>query len=270
MIPLTEIFALGLMRRALVAGILVSGTCAALSPFVVLRRMSFVGHGVAHAAFGGVALGVLLGVSPTISGVVFSLGVALLIGVVARRGGLSEDASIGILFASAMAFGVVCLGLVKGYSVDLFGYLFGSLLAVTTQDLVLIGALALATLLLLLLLRKELLFMTFDEEQAKAVGLPTTALQMTLLIFLALTVVLSIKVVGAVLVAALLVIPGATALQLSSRYRTVFPLSIALGVAAAIGGLVVSYVADLAPGATVVLFSSSLFAAALAIGRARA
>lgn len=266
---MTGIFALALMRRALAAGILVSGVCAALSPFVVLRRMSFVGHGVAHAAFGGVALGVLLGVSPALSGVVFSVGVALLIGVVGRRGRLSEDASIGILFASAMAFGVVCLGLTKGYSVDLFAYLFGSLLAVTPQDLALIGALALATALLLVFLRKEFLFLTFDEEQAKAVGLPTTALQTTLLVFLALTVVVSIKVVGAVLVAALLVIPGASALQLSRNYRTVFPLSIVLGIAAAVGGLTVSYLADLAPGATVVLFSSAMFAVCLVAGRVR-
>src|SRR5436190_24009782 len=86
------------------AGVIVSAVCSALSPFIVLRRMSFVGHGIAHAAFGGVALGVLLGVSPTLSGLVFSIGVALLIGFVGRRGHLSEDASIGILFASAMAF----------------------------------------------------------------------------------------------------------------------------------------------------------------------
>lgn len=261
--------ALGLMRRALLVGVLVSASCAALSPFVVLRRMSFVGHGVAHAAFGGVALGVLLGVNPTLSGVVFSVGVALLIGLVGRRGRLSEDTSIGILFATAMAFGVVCLGLVKGYNVDLFGYLFGNLLAVTPGDAGLIGALALATALLLLFLRKELLFLTFDEEQAKAVGLPTAALQTVLLLFLALTVVLSIKVVGAVLVAALLVIPGAGALQLSRSYRAVLPLSIGLGSIAAVGGLAVSYLADLAPGATVVLSSSVLFAFCLALGRAR-
>ena len=266
---LTGILALGLMRRALTAGILVSGICSALSPFVVLRRMSFVGHGVAHAAFGGVALGVLLGFSPSLSGIVFSVGVALLIGVVERRGRLSEDASIGILFASAMAFGVVCLGLTKGYSVDLFGYLFGSLLAVTAQDVALIVALALGAGLFLFVLNKELLFMTFDEEQARAVGLPTTALQTTLLVVLALTVVVSIKVVGAVLVAALLVIPGAAALQLSGNYRAVFPLSVALGVLAAVGGLVVSYAADLAPGASIVLFSSLLFVICLIAGRAR-
>ena len=156
--------------------------------------MSFVGHGIAHAAFGGVALGVLLGISPTASGLAFSIGVALLIGYVGRRGRLSEDASIGILFASAMAFGVVCLGLMKGYSVDLFGYLFGSLLAVTPQDLLSIAVLGLATALLLGLLRKELLFLTFDEEQAKAVGLPTTLLQTILLLFLALTVVVAVQV----------------------------------------------------------------------------
>jgi zinc transport system permease protein len=166
-----------------------------------------------------------------------------------------------------MAFGVVCLGLTKGYTVDLFGYLFGSLLAVSSQDLVLIAALALAALLLLALLHKELLFLTFDEDQARAVGLPTTALHSILLVFLALTIVVSIKVVGAVLVAALLVVPGASALQLSSRYRSVFPLSIALGIAAAVGGLVVSYLADLAPGASIVLFSTVLFGGCLIVAR---
>lgn len=265
---MTGILALGLMRRALVAGLLVSAVCGALSPFVVLRRMSFVGHGVAHAAFGGVALGVLLGVSPVASGAAFAIGVALLIGVVGRRGRLSEDASIGILFASAMAFGIVCLGLIPGYAVDLFSYLFGSLLAVTPSDLVLITVLAGATLVLLLLFQKEFLFVAFDEEQARAVGLPATALQTTLLVFLALTVVISIKVVGAVLIAALLVVPGAGALQLSSDYRRVFPLSIGIGVLSAAGGLVVSYLADIAPGATIVLVSTGLFGACLVFGRA--
>jgi ABC-type Mn2+/Zn2+ transport system permease subunit len=223
--------------------VLVSIVCGALSPFVVLRRMAFVGHGVAHAAFGGVALGVLLGFNPILSGAGFAIGVALLIGVVGRRGRLSEDASIGILFASAMAFGVVCLNLMKGYAVDLFGYLFGNLLAVTPADLGLIVALAVVTVVLLLLFSKEFLF-------------------------LALTVVISIKVVGAVLIAALLVIPGASALQLSSSYRVVFPLSVGLGVLAALGGMAVSYFADLPPGATVVLSSSALFGVCLAAGRA--
>jgi len=266
---MTDLLALGLMRRALAAGILVSAMCGALSPFVVLRRMSFVGHGIAHAAFGGVALGVLLGINPLVSGAVFSVGVALLIGVVVRRGRLSEDVSIGILFASAMAFGVVCLGLMKGYSVDVFGYLFGNLLAVTPADLVMIGALALGTLVFLVLLHREMLFLTFDEEQARAVGLPVIALQTLLLVFLALTIVISIKVVGAVLIAALLVVPGAGALQVFSNYKAVFPFSVALGVSAAVGGLAVSYAADLAPGATVVLFAAALFAACLMLGRAR-
>ena len=265
---MTGILALGLMRRALAAGVLVSAVCGALSPFVVLRRMSFVGHGIAHAAFGGVALGVLLGIQPVLSGTIFSVGVALLIGIVVRKGRLSEDASIGIVFASAMAFGVVCLGLIRGYTVDLFGYLFGSLLAVTPGDLAMIGLLAVATALLLGFLLKEILFLTFDEDQARAVGLPATALQMTLLVFLALTVVISIKVVGAVLIAALLVMPGAAALQLSSNYRKVFPISVVLGILSAIGGLVVSYLADLAPGATVVLFSALLFTLCLGFGRA--
>src|SRR6185436_150444 len=122
--------------------------------------------------------------------------------------------------------------------------------------------------LLLTLFSKEILFLTFDEEQAKAVGLPTTALQTILVVFLALTVVISIKVVGAVLIAALLVIPGASALQLSANYRVVFPASAALGVLAAVGGLWASYAADLAPGATIVLASSALFCICLVGGRA--
>jgi zinc transport system permease protein len=264
----TGLLALGLMRRALAAGILVSAVSGALSPFIVLRRMSFVGHGVAHAAFGGVALGVLLGINPLLSGTVFSIGVALLIGVIGRKGHLSEDVSIGILFASAMAFGIVCLQLMKGYSVDLFGYLFGNLLMVSSGDLGMIAALAVGTVLLLVLLHREILFTTFDEEQARAVGLPATAIQTVLLVFLALTIVISIKIVGAVLIAALLVVPGASALQISSRYRTVFPASVGLGVAAAVGGLSTSYVADLAPGATVVLFSAGIFVVCLVLGRA--
>jgi len=166
-----------------------------------------------------------------------------------------------------MALGIIFIALSGRYNVDLFGYLFGSILAVTPQDLVLAAVLGGAILILMVLLFKEFLFVAFDEEVARASGLPVVLLDHLLLTMLALAVVISIKVVGIVLVSALLVIPGATALQLTRRYGRALLYSIASALVATLGGLVLSYYVDLPSGATIVATASVLFFVALFAGR---
>ncbi|MCK4547210.1 MAG: metal ABC transporter permease [Candidatus Eisenbacteria sp.] len=264
-----EILALEFMRRALAAGVILSTVLATISFFVVLRRFSFIGVGVSHSAFGGVALGALLGVSPTAVAIPFAVGVANAIGVVSRKGKIGIDATIGIFFSLAMALGIIFIGLSDQYNVDLFGYLFGSILAVTTGDLILTAVLGAVILGLTLVLFKEFLFVAFDEEVARASGLPVVLLDHLLLTMLALAVVMSIKVIGIVLVSALLVIPGATALQLTRRYGPAIVYSIVTGLVATVGGLFLSYYADLASGATIVTVASFIFFVALLFGRFR-
>jgi ABC-type Mn2+/Zn2+ transport system permease subunit len=264
-----EILGYGFMQRALVAAVLIGAVTALVGVYVVLRGLAFIGAGIAHASFGGVALGVWLGVDPIAAAVVFCIAVAWGIGWVGEYAEVREDTAVGVFFAATMAFGILLIGLMHGYNVDLFGYLFGSVLAVTRADLVMSGALAVVVLAVVALFFKELLFITFDPEMARVSGLPVAALNRLLLSLIALTVVLSIKVVGIVLVSALIVMPAASASQLTEDFRTMMALSVGLGVAAAVGGLLLSYHLDTASGATMVLTATVGFLLSVALSPRR-
>jgi len=254
-----DILQYAFMQRALLAGALIGAVCAVVGVYVVLRGLAFIGAGIAHASFGGVALGFLLGVNPVLTAVVFCLATAWGIGVVARRGQVREDTAIGVFFASTMALGILFIGVMHGYNVDLFGYLFGSILAVTAQDLWITLGLGVVVLLVVGLFYKELLFVTFDAEMAEVTGVPAGRLYFLLLSLVALTVVLSIKVVGIVLVSALIVTPAAAAYQLTEDFRRMMLLAVLIGVASAVGGLLLSYPLNTASGATIVLLATVIF-----------
>lgn len=258
----------GFLQRALAAGVLAACLCAVLGFFVVLRRLSFVGVGISHAALGGVALGVLLGVEPLVAAALFAAVTAWSIGQIGRIGRLHEDTAIGVLFSAAMAFGVVLLSFSVQFQSDLLGYLFGNILAVTPADLWLLGSMGALVLLAVVLLFKELLFVAFDAEVAEASGLPVQLLHHFLLTALALTVVVAMRVVGLVLVEALLVIPAAAAYQLAPGYSSMLALSVVFAVAGTIGGLVCSYYWNVPAGATIVLVLAAFFAFALTARRA--
>lgn len=257
------------MQRALAAAIGIGVVCGALGFFVVLRRLAFVGVGISHSAIGGVALGIVLGVSPLATGAVFAAAVALGIAAAARRGGLAEDTVIGVFFSGSMALGVVLFSMQRGYQQDLFGYLFGNVLAVSTAELIGLGVLGAAVLAALWIGFRSLLFAAFDEEVARAYGHPVDRLNAALLILLAVTVVIGVRLVGVILVEALLVVPAATAALWASHYRSQLALSVGLGAGAGVIGLVLSYRLDLAAGGSIVLVSVALFFASLALRRAR-
>jgi ABC-type Mn2+/Zn2+ transport system permease subunit len=254
-----EILGYHFMQRALFAGTLIGIVCAVIGTYIVLKGLSFIGAGIAHASFGGVALGFLLKVNPVLTAVFFCLGTAWAIGLVTRKGRVKEDTAVGIFFASTMAFGILLIGLMQGYNVDLFGYLFGSILAVSQNDVWITLGLSAAVLLLVLLFFKELLFVTFDAEMAAVTGVPAARIYFLLLSLMALTVVLSIKVVGIVLVSALLVTPAAAAYQLTENFRRMMALSVLIGVSSTVGGLLLSYQLNTAAGATIVLLATLIF-----------
>lgn len=254
-------------RRALVAGVLVALMCAVLAFFVVLRRMTFVGAGISHAALGGVAIGLVTGVSPLITAMAFSIGVAWAIGWISERGRITEETSIGILFPTAMAFGIALISLSGTYRQDLMAYLFGSVLAVSRSDLRLLFAVSAGALALLALFFKELVYLSIDEDAARAARVPVRALRYLLLTVLAATIVASIKLVGVVLVSALLVIPAATG-QLVARSMTgMLAISIVSALIAVVGGLWLSWISNLPSGAAIVLLASGLFTAAFVTRR---
>ncbi len=254
-----EFLSYGFIQRALLTGSVLGATCAVLAVFVVLRRMAFIGVGISHAALGGVALGLLAGLPPVASAGVFSVAVAWVIGLITRRGEVSQDTAIGIFFPTAMALGVALISLSPTYRQDLMGYLFGSILSVAPQDLWLLLGLAGISLGVLALFFKEFLFLGVDEEAAKAAGLPADFLNYLLLSILAVTIVAAMKLVGIVLVSAFLVIPAATGQTLARSVRGMVLLSVASALVSVFMGLWLSWLWNLPSGASIVLFAAALF-----------
>ena len=256
---MSDLLSLSFMQNALAAAVMVSVLCAVISFFVVLKRLSFIGVGISHSAFGGVSLGVLLGINPTSTAIVFAVSAALTIGQLSRKSEIHEDTAIGILFAASMALGILFLSLSKSYTADLFGFLFGNILAVTRLDLLIIALLSICVLLMVKLFFKELLFLSFDEEMAKVSGVPAAFLYFMLLGLMAVTIVVSIKIVGIILVSALLVIPGAAGYRLTFNYRRMLLISVVVALASSLVGLGASYYLDLPSGATIVLAATAIF-----------
>lgn len=264
---MAEMLAFGFMQRALLAAFLVGALCSTVSFFVVLKRLSFLGAGISHAALGGIALGLVTGVNPALTGSAFAVATALSTGYISRAGKLHEDTVIGILYAAGMAFGIALISSARGYYPELFSLLFGNILAVTTGHLWLLAGVLLAVILFLLMFFKELLAICFDEEMALASGLPVTALYLGLLTAMALTVIVAVQLVGVVLVSALLVIPAATGYRLSSNFRIMLAISLAIGILSSLGGLVFSYFFRVPPGATIVLIMSAIFSCSMLLPR---
>jgi zinc transport system permease protein len=251
--------AYGFGQRALIGGLLIATTCSVMSFFVIVRRLAFAGMGISHAAFGGVAIGIAAGVNPIVTAGAFCVGVAGGIGWFSRKGRLHEDAVIGILFSASMALGVVLIAVANAYNQDLLSYLFGSILAMNWMDVAILAVLSLLAVSFLVFFFKELLFFSFDEETATASGVPVRLVYYGLLITMALTIVVSIKLVGIILISALIVIPGATGLQVFRNYRGVLVVSLACGLASVVAGLYLSFRFDVASGATIVLVMFVLF-----------
>lgn len=265
---MTEFLAYPFFQRALLAGAAVGVLCGVLSFFVVLRRLAFAGSGVAHAAFGGVALATLAGLPAWIGGTAAALLVAAATARASGARGVTEDAAVGVFTVATMAAGVVALGFVKT-NVDLFGLMFGNILTVAPADLVVLVGVTAAILLVLAFAFRPLLLASIDEEGARAVGVRTDGMRFLLLSLLAVAIVVSIKVVGILLVSALLVLPGATARPLATRWPGFLAGSIAVAVASTLGGLLLSAALDIASGAAVILLGAAAFVGALAVARFR-
>jgi len=252
-------FELGFMQRALFGGLLVGAVCALVGTYVVLRGLAFVGDALAHAAFPGVVIAYLLKANIYLGALIFALATAVGIGVISRRGGVRHDTAIGILFAGAFALGVLLMSTIQSYTVDLFSFLFGDILAISETDLLVVGTLGALVLLIIGLCYKELLLLSFDPTVAEAMGYPVQMLNYLLLGLVALTIVISIQAVGIILVVALLVTPSATASLVTRRFLPMMVVGVAFAWAAVAMGLYLSYHLNVASGAAIVLVSTCLF-----------
>jgi zinc transport system permease protein len=261
------IFQYEFMRNALYAGLLASVACGIIGSYVVVKRIVSISGGISHTSFGGIGLGYYLGISPVLCAVFFTVASALGMGLITRHTRVPEDTVIGVLWALGMAVGIILLALAPGYAPDLFSYLFGNILTVPYSDLLLMAALDGVILLLVMLLYREFLYISFDEESSTVAGIPVEALYLLLLGLIALTVVVLIRVVGVVLVIALLTIPATTARQFTHSLRMMMALATAIGAVCTVTGLWLSYLFDLPSGATIVAVSIALLLVAITARR---
>lgn len=243
------------IRNAILAVLLASIACGIIGVYVVVKRIVFISGGIAHASFGGVGLGYFLGVNPIWGIIPFSILSALVMGLVSKRTRIPEDTAIGILWALGMSLGIVFIGLSPGYAPDLFSYLFGNILTVTSVDLIIMLILDLVIIMVVFLFYKEFLALSFDDEFATVVGVPTVKLYFLLLCLIALTIVVLMKVVGIIMIIALLTIPAAISKQYTSNLKKMIFISILLSAIFGLGGLWLSYQLNLASGATIVIVS---------------
>ncbi len=262
---MVEALQYGFMRNALLAGVLVSIACGIIGSFVVIKRIVFISGGIAHAAYGGIGLGYYFKIDPVIGAIVFSVLSALGMGVVQRKTRQRADTIIGVMWAIGMALGIVFIDLSAGYKADLMSYLFGSILAVPSTDLLLMALLDGVIILLVVAFYKELLAISFDETFATLENVPVDALNMMLLCLIAFTVVMLMRVVGLIMVIAMLTVPAAISGEWVKDLKWMMVLSIILGILFTVTGLWLSYFWNLTSGATIILVSGAAYLLSLAV-----
>ena len=251
------------MQRAFLAAGFAAVVCALVGTFVVLKGLAFMGDAVAHSSLAGMSVAYFLGGNIFWGALGWAIPASLLITFISRKANLRLDASIGIIFASGFALGIILMSRVTGYAADLFGLLFGNVLGISWAEVALIGGIAAAVSLGVAAFYKELLFTSYDATMSAASGIPVRFMQYLLPVLVGVTTVASLKAVGIVLVLALLVTPSATAMLLARRMPSIMTYSVAVGLLATVLGLYLSFYADLPSGPSIVLVATGLFLLAL-------
>lgn len=261
------LFEYGFIQRALLAGSFVAITCAVLGMFLVLRKMSLIGDGLSHVSFGAIALGLFLGVYPFFVAVPVAIIGSVFILKLSERSKMYGDAAIGIVSVVGVAVGVILSSVAGGFNADLLSYLFGNILAIGTLEVWLSVSLSIAVLVAVALWYWDFFAMTFDEEYALVSGIRTEQLNILLAILTAFTVVLSVKVVGVLLVSALLILPAMISLQVSKRFFKSITIAILVAFFSVLGGIFLSFIFDIPSGATIVLLLAGIFGVVLLVRR---
>ncbi|OGP87412.1 MAG: ABC transporter [Deltaproteobacteria bacterium RBG_19FT_COMBO_43_11] len=256
---LGEIFSYTFVQRALLAGMLIAAVSSILGVFLVLRRLSLIGDGLAHITFGGVAMVLLIGLSPlyvTLAALPIVMLSSLAIFQLTRSKRIRGDAAIGIVSSIGIALGIILSSLSGGYNVDLLSYLFGNILTVTQTELALSLIIFLFVAAAVIFFYRDLFAVTFDEELAKSMGIKTKRINIILFLLTAVTAVLAMKITGIMLVSAMLILPPVTALQLSLSFKMTIFAAVGFSVLSVINGIIVSFVLNLPAGGTIVMFNA--------------
>ncbi len=260
-----EILSYGFMQRAIVSGIAIALLCSVVGMFLVLRRYSLFGDAIAHSSFGGIAAGLLIGIYPLWTAYIVSLASALIITRIRQKFEISGDAAVAVLLSSGIAVGLILISLSGGFTIDIFSFLFGSILLVSVEDTVLILALTGSILIVILLLYRQLIYSTFNEEQAKVSGIPVEKLNYLIVFIAGITVVTAIQLVGILLISALFVIPNVTAIMYGRSFKQTAILSMAFAVSSIVAGILISYVFDITPSGTIVLLAIGIMAVTMSL-----
>jgi zinc transport system permease protein len=267
MIDFATFIQFAFVQKALLAGGLLAVVASILGVFVVLRRMSFFSDAVAHASLSGVAIGLLLQLDPAIGAICVSVLVGLGMGALMKKQTISSDTIIGVLFSSSMALAIFIISLLPGTQVDITSLLFGNILLIETIDLYFAGALLLATLLFIRYATKPMLKYTFDEDIALIEHKKMQLIQYIFLALLAMTIAVSLKIVGAVLVSALIIIPAASAQNVSTDLRSMVLYALCFALLSVFAGMYLSFVFDSPSGSTIVLSATAIFLTSLVFRR---
>lgn len=249
----------GFIQRALIAGVFIAILCSALGVFLVLRNLSYIGDGLSHVAFGGVALGMLFKAYPLYVAIPVVMLSALGIMKLKEKTRLFSDATIGIVSSLGVASGVFISSIAGGLNIDLFSYLFGNILAINKEEVIISILMSICLVILIRVLYHELLYITFDEDSARISGINVRTINTILYLMAGLTVVLAMKAVGILLVTALLILPPVTALQIARSFRMTLFVSSLTGILSVISGIVLSFLFDFPAGATTVLINFIFF-----------
>jgi zinc transport system permease protein len=250
-----EIFQFGFMQRALISGIAVAISCSVIGLFLVLRRQSLFGDALSHVAFGGIAIGLFINIYPIWTAFIVSVLAALGITKLRQSAKISADSAVAVLLSSGLAIGVVLIGLAGGFSLDLYSFLFGSILLISSQDQVMILIISAIVLAIMYKIYRKLMYVAFDEEQASVSGIDVAKLNYLFIILASVTVITSLRLVGVLLISSLIVIPNITAMTFGKGFKKTALISIIVAVLSVIGGIVTSYIMNLAPGGTIVIIS---------------
>jgi zinc transport system permease protein len=250
-----DLFQYEFFINAFIASILASVACGIIGTYVVVKRIVFISGGISHTAYGGIGLGYLLGINPLIGALTFSLGAAGLISILRKHHFQHEDTLIGIMWSFGMALGILFIGATPGYVPDLMSYLFGNILTVSFDELILLLGLNIVILILNLAYFQVFQAVTFDEEYSKSIGVKVERFYLLLLVMIAITVVMLIKLVGIILIVALLTIPPVIARKYSRSLLQMMLLSIVFGIVFTLFGLFSSYYLNLPTGSTIIIVS---------------
>ncbi len=254
-----EIFKQDFMIKALITGIFIAISCSLLGVFLVLKNMSLIGDGLAHVSFAAIAIGLLVSDKPIIISIPIVIVASFLVLLLKEKAKIDADATIGLLSSFSIAVGVIIASVAKGFNIDLFSYLFGSILFISPSEMILSGLLAIILIVLVLLFYNDLFSITFDENFAKISGIKVRRINYLLSVLISVTIVLGIRIVGTMLISSLIVFPSVSALQISKGFKRTLMFSVLFSMIAVVLGIIFSYILNVPTGALIVVVNAIIF-----------